>query len=90
MMVLTILKPLPLELSPWSTTPENFTDYTNILKPPQNGRITMRVPCKYLTPMVIAEDGTNNFEASTFGTVSMEYKRVLQNTPIFSNLHKLG
>jgi hypothetical protein len=33
---------------------------------------------------------TNNFEASTFGTVSMEYNRVLQNTPIFSNLHKLG
>jgi hypothetical protein len=50
----------------------------------------MLVPCKYLLPMVISEDGTNNCEASTFGTVSMEYNRELQNTTIFSNLHKLG
>jgi hypothetical protein len=41
--------------------------------------------------MVIAEDGTHNFVVSTFGTVSMlEYNRVLQNTPIISDLHKLG
>jgi hypothetical protein len=32
--------------------------------------------------MVIVEDGTNNFEASTLGTFSMKYNRVLQNTPI--------
>jgi hypothetical protein len=40
--------------------------------------------------MVIVEEGHNHFEASTLGTVSSEYNRILQNTPIFSNLHKLG
>jgi hypothetical protein len=37
--------------------------------------------------MVIAEDG---YGTSTLGTVSSEYNKILQNTPIFSNLHKLG
>jgi hypothetical protein len=40
--------------------------------------------------MVMAEDGSNNLEDSTLGNVSSEYKRILQNTPIFSNLHKMG
>jgi hypothetical protein len=41
--------------------------------------------------MVVAEDGYNSFEASILGTVSMlEYHIVLQNTPIISDLHKLG
>jgi hypothetical protein len=39
--------------------------------------------------MVNAEDdSSNSFEASTLRTVSSEHSRVLQNTPIFSNLHK--
>jgi hypothetical protein len=40
--------------------------------------------------MVILEDGYNNFEASTLGTISSEFNIILQNTPIISNLHKLG
>jgi hypothetical protein len=40
--------------------------------------------------MVIAEDGYNNFEDSTLRNLSSQYSRVLKNTPIFSNLHKLG
>jgi hypothetical protein len=41
--------------------------------------------------MVVVEDGYNNFEASILGTVFMlEYNRVLHNTPIISDLHKLG
>jgi hypothetical protein len=41
--------------------------------------------------MVIAEDGYNNFEASTLKTLSSQYNMlVLQNIPIFSNLHNLG
>jgi hypothetical protein len=40
--------------------------------------------------MIIAEDDWNNFEASTLGIVYMEeYNRILRNTPILSNLHKL-
>jgi hypothetical protein len=38
--------------------------------------------------MVIVEDGTNHFEASTLGTFSIEYNRVLKNTNILK-LHKL-
>jgi hypothetical protein len=41
--------------------------------------------------MVIVEDGSNNFEATTFRTVSIEYNKILQITPaIFSNLHRMG
>jgi hypothetical protein len=40
--------------------------------------------------MVNVEDNSNTFEASTLITVSSEHNRVLQNIPIFSNLHKLG
>jgi hypothetical protein len=39
--------------------------------------------------MVIADDATNNCDASTLQTLSSEYKRILHITPIFSNLHKL-
>jgi hypothetical protein len=41
-----------------------------------------------LVCMVIVEDRSINYEASTFRTLSSEYSRVLQNTPIFSNLLK--
>jgi hypothetical protein len=40
--------------------------------------------------MVIVGDKYNNFAASTLGIVYMEDNRILQITPIFSNLHKLG
>jgi hypothetical protein len=50
----------------------------------------MIVPCNQVVRMVIVENGYNNFEDSTFGNVSMEYNIILQITPIFSNLHKLG
>jgi hypothetical protein len=50
----------------------------------------MFAPYNQLVCMVIAEDRCNNFEASTLGTVSSEHNRILQNTPIFTNLHKLG
>jgi hypothetical protein len=40
--------------------------------------------------MVIMEDGYTSYEASTLGTVSSEFNRILQNKPILSNLHKLG
>jgi hypothetical protein len=42
------------------------------------------------TSAIIRLDDSNSFEASTLRTVSSEHHRVLQNTPIFSNLHKLG
>jgi hypothetical protein len=51
----------------------------------------MLVPCNQLSHIVIVEDGHNNFEASTLGTVSMEYNIVLRNTPIiFSKFNELG
>jgi hypothetical protein len=40
--------------------------------------------------MFIAEDDSSNYEASTLRTVSSEYNTILQNTPIFSNLHIMG
>jgi hypothetical protein len=40
--------------------------------------------------MVTVEVGSNTYEASTLGIVSSEYQRILQNTPIFSNVHKMG
>jgi hypothetical protein len=40
--------------------------------------------------MVIADDDTNNFDASTLRTVCIEYNRILQNTQIFSKLHRIG
>jgi hypothetical protein len=40
--------------------------------------------------MVIVEDVTNNFDASTIITVSIEYNKILHNTRIFSNHHKMG
>jgi hypothetical protein len=39
--------------------------------------------------MVIVEDGSINYEASTLRTLSLEYSRELQNIPIFSNLPKM-
>jgi hypothetical protein len=38
--------------------------------------------------MVIVKDGSNNYEASTLRTLSSEYNIILQNTTIFSNLHR--
>jgi hypothetical protein len=42
--------------------------------------------------MVIVEVGSNTYEASTstLRTVSREYNIILQITPIFSNLHRMG
>jgi hypothetical protein len=50
----------------------------------------MLVPCNHLVCLVIVEEETNNYEASTIRTVSIEYNRILQITPIFSNLHRMG
>jgi hypothetical protein len=35
--------------------------------------------------MVIVEDASNNYDASTLRTVSIEYNRILQNTPEYTN-----
>jgi hypothetical protein len=35
----------------------------------------------------VVEDGFNNYEASTLRTVSREYNRILQITPLLSNFH---
>jgi hypothetical protein len=40
--------------------------------------------------MVMVEDESNNYDASTLRTVSIEYKRILKNTQIFSKLHRIG
>jgi hypothetical protein len=40
--------------------------------------------------MVIVDGAINNFEDSTLRTVYSEFNRILQNVPIFSNIHKLG
>jgi hypothetical protein len=40
--------------------------------------------------MVIAEDNAIICEASSLGSVTSKYQRILQNIPIFSNLHKMG
>jgi hypothetical protein len=50
----------------------------------------MIVPCSQLVSMVIANDDTNHFDAFQFRTVSIEYNRILENTPIFSKLHRIG
>jgi hypothetical protein len=50
----------------------------------------MLVPCKQLGCMAIVEDASNNYEGSTLRTVSIEYNRLLQNTPIFSSMHRMG
>jgi hypothetical protein len=39
--------------------------------------------------MVILEDVANNYDASTLRTVSIEYNRILENTQIFSKLHRM-
>jgi hypothetical protein len=36
------------------------------------------------------EDVANNSNASTLRTVSREYNRILENTQIFSKLHRMG
>jgi hypothetical protein len=36
---------------------------------------------------IVVEDGSNNYEASALKTVSREYNRILQITPLISNLH---
>jgi hypothetical protein len=40
--------------------------------------------------MVFVEVGTNNCEASTLRRLSSEYNIMLQITPIFSKLHRMG
>jgi hypothetical protein len=50
----------------------------------------MLVPCNPLVGMVIVEVYSKHYEASTLRIISREYNRILQITPIFSNLHKLG
>jgi hypothetical protein len=40
--------------------------------------------------MVIVHDATNSYEAFTLQNISSEYNRILQITPILSNLHKMG
>jgi hypothetical protein len=40
--------------------------------------------------MVIVEVGSNNYEVSTLRTISREYNIILQITPLFSTLHRLG
>jgi hypothetical protein len=43
--------------------------------------------------MVIPDDATNNVDAIKLRTVSIEYNIIpyrIQDTPMFSNLHKLG
>jgi hypothetical protein len=40
--------------------------------------------------MVIGDNDTNNDKASTLRTVSIEYNRMLENTQIFSKLHRIG
>jgi hypothetical protein len=49
----------------------------------------MIVPCNQLVCMVIVDDTTNNFDASTLRTVSIiEHNIILSRIPpIFSNLH---
>jgi hypothetical protein len=39
--------------------------------------------------MVIVEDLSNNYDAFTLRTLSSEYNRLLQNTQIFSKLHRM-
>jgi hypothetical protein len=50
----------------------------------------MLVHCNPLVCMVIVEVGSNNYEGSTLRTVSREYNRILQITPLISNLHRMG
>jgi hypothetical protein len=40
--------------------------------------------------MVIVEVDSNDYDASTPRTVSIEYQSILQDTQIFSNHHKMG
>jgi hypothetical protein len=51
----------------------------------------MIVPCNPFVCMVIVDDANNHFDALTLRIVSIdEYHRILQITPIFSNVHQLG
>jgi hypothetical protein len=49
----------------------------------------MMFPHYQVLCLVIADDATNNFDASTLRTVSIEYHIILQITGIFSNHHKM-
>jgi hypothetical protein len=40
--------------------------------------------------MVVVEDISNNYDASTLRTVSIEYNRILENKQIISKLHRMG
>jgi uncharacterized membrane protein len=50
----------------------------------------MLVYCNPFIGMMIMEDGSNNYDAFTIRAVSIEYNRILQNTQIFSNLHRMS
>jgi hypothetical protein len=50
----------------------------------------MLVPYSQLLCMIIVEVGSNNYAASTLRTISREYNIILQITPIFSDLHRMG
>jgi hypothetical protein len=51
---------------------------------------SMIVPCNQLVRVVIVDAATNNYEAFTLPTLSLEYNIILHITPtIFSNLHKM-
>jgi hypothetical protein len=49
----------------------------------------MVVSWNKLVCMVIVNDATDNYEDSTLQNLSSEYNRIIQITPIFSNLHKM-
>jgi hypothetical protein len=94
---LTIVISLHLELSPHpQSTTEYPPEYTNILKPAQNGIIIgchhnpNMYPDACSVHMVIVEDSSINYETSTLKTVSSEYNRKLQIIPKFSNLYRMG
>jgi hypothetical protein len=42
-----------------------------------------------LVLMLIVEVDSNDYDASTLRNISIEYHRILQNTQLFSNLHKM-
>jgi hypothetical protein len=50
----------------------------------------MLVPYNQLVCILMVDDAANNFEDSILRTGSIEYNIILQNIPIFSNIHKLG
>jgi hypothetical protein len=50
----------------------------------------MLLPCNRCVCMITVKCGSNSYEASTLRTISSEYNRILQITPLFSNLNRMG